>query len=140
MPVNYVRATYFSDLVYVSSLEAIMKCEFDQVNSATLALQEFNRTVFPRLLKAFAGLSLASPIKALEVSHNVSGQMQSAIDSISGANEETNSLYHPIVLFSVARAILGVCSTIKSQFFLAVSSKKFASKICETPVARVASS
>ena len=147
-PISMVKAHYFEETIYTMILHCLAICELDQVTNAHLTIQDFNKKYYPTIIRSFSGLALSCPTRVLRVSKNVSSQLKSVLENVNNSDmdddvdDDLNEnaikfLYHPVVVRSVCHAITGVCNLASTQYFSAASPAKFASKICEVPVARI---
>lgn len=148
-PISMVKAHYFEETIYTMILHCLAICELDQVTNAHLTIQDFNKKYYPTIIRSFSGLALSCPTRVLRVSKNVSSQLKSVLENVNNSDMDDDDdlnenaikfLYHPVVVRSVCHAITGVCNLASTQYFSAASPAKFASKICEVPVARIVQS
>ena len=151
-PISKVKAHYFEETIYTMILHCLAICELDQVTNAHLTIQDFNKKYYPTIIRSFSGLALSNPTRVLKVSKNVVSQLKAVLENVNNSDmddmddkddkDDLNEnaikfLYHPVVVRSICHAITGVCNLASTQYFSAASPAKFASKICEVPVARI---
>jgi len=148
-PISKVKAHYFEETIYTMILHCLAICELDQVTNAHLTIQDFNKKYYPTIIRSFSGLALSNPTRVLKVSKNVVSQLKAVVENVNNSDMDDMDeltdlnenaikfLYHPVVVRSICHAITGVCNLASTQYFSAASPAKFASKICEVPVARI---
>jgi hypothetical protein len=139
-PLSFVKSKYFEDSIYGMILQCLILCELDEVVDVHVSIQEFNKRYFPTIIRSMSGLSLTNPTKLLKVCKNVTDQINSVLTSINTKDDDEFAeeyIYHPVVLRSVSHALLSLCTLSTTQYYSALSSSKYSSKICEVPIARI---